>query len=333
MIDQLHDITVARRTVLKLGFGATLALSTLRAVAQTDVGKVILGFPAGAGLDPLARMVADKLRGSYLPSMIVENRAGAAGRIAVESLKRAPRDGSQLVITPASPLVLAPYTHKQLPYDPVADFAPVSTMLNYRLGLQVGPGAPGVTTFAEYLAFVRKHPKNAAFGSPGIGSMQHFLGQMFSRDAGVALTHVPYRGAPVLYQELLGGLIPAVFTPIGGDAMQRHKTGASRILAIASPTRAKELPDVPTFQELGFKNLVLSEWIGAFVPSGTPAEVINRLGAQLKVAMGSPDILEWCSLGGMEPSPSTAAELRQRVTKDMAFWKQELARSGFVATE
>lgn len=328
-----HDAHYSRRAVLRLGMGASVAFAAFRAVAQAEVGRVILGFPAGAGLDPLARMVADKLRGSYLPSMIVENRAGAGGRIAVESLKRSPKDGSQFLITPASPLVLAPFTQKQLPYDPLADFSPVSTLLNYRLGLQVGPGAPGVTTMAEYLAFVRKKPENGAFGTPGIGSMQHFLGSMFSRDAGVAMTHVPYRGAPVLYQELLAGLVPAVFTPIGGDAMQRHKAGITRILAIASPTRARELPDVPTFLELGFKNLVLSEWIGAFVPAGTPPEAVTRLGTQLKAAMTSPQIIDWCSLGGMEPTSSTAAELRQHMVSDLSFWKQEVPRSGFVAME
>jgi tripartite-type tricarboxylate transporter receptor subunit TctC len=327
------DIEISRRSLMKGAVGMALgATAWAAAQAQADLGHVILGFPAGAGLDPFARILADKLRGAYLPNVIVENHPGAGGRIALESLKRAPKDGSYLIITPASALVLAPYTTRQVPYDPLADFEPVTTVLVYRMGLQVGPGAPGVKTVADYVAWVRKNPGKATFGTPGTGTMQQFLGEMFQRDAGVSLQDIPYRGAPPLYQDLISGQIPAVFTPIGGDSIERDKAGTTKILAIASPARARELPDVPTFAELGYKDLVLSEWIGVFVPAGTPPQVIDRLGAEIKRALATPEMTTWASTGQLIAT-STPAELRERLVNELGYWKRVVAEFGYVPTD
>lgn len=329
-----QSAAMSRRSVLRCAMAAAVGAPAFGNVfAQADVGHLILGFPAGAGLDPPARMIAERLRGSYLPNLIVENRAGAGGRIAVESMKRAPKDGTHFLITPASPLVLAPYTQKVLPYDPVKDLVPVTMLVNYRMGLQVGPGAAGVKTIADYLAWIRKDPANTAFGTPGIGTMQQFLGSMFAQAVGVRMTHVAYRGAPPLYQDLLGGQVPAVFTPVSGDSVERHRASTTRFLAIASPARAKELPDVPTFVELGFNDLLLSEWIGAFVPAGTPSDVVEKLGRSLRSAIASPEITNWASRGGQEIVTSTSSELRARMLNDMMYWKKLAADSGFNAME
>jgi tripartite-type tricarboxylate transporter receptor subunit TctC len=321
---------LTRRAALRYAVAGLTAPALLSAFAE-DVGHVILGFPAGAGLDPFARMVAEGLRGRYLPNLIVENRAGAAGQIAAESLRRAPKDGTYLLITPASPLVLAPHTQKNLPYDPVADFTPVTTLLNYQMGLQVGPGAPGVKTLAQYIEWVRKDPAHATYGTPGVGSMQHFLGTMFARAAGLPLQHVPYRGAPPMFQDLLSGQVPAVLAPVGGDSITRHKAGTVRMLAVASRTRLAVLPDVPTFVELGYPDLALSEWIGAFLPAATPAPNVEELRGALRVAMDSPGIAAWCALGGQERTFCTSAELRATIASDLQYWKRVVAETGFTA--
>ncbi len=327
--DRLH-----RRRLL--GAGAALLLGAGRsALAQAPAdkpGRIISGFPAGGGMDPLVRMLADRLRGKTLSSVIVENRTGAGGRLAIEAARTAPADGTALLFTPESPMVIFPQIYKKLSYDPVKDFIPLTTVFVTKMGLLVGPGAP-VKSVAEYLAWVKQDPKRAVYGSPGAGTMPHFLGTMFARAVGVPLTHVAYRGGAALSQDLLAGQLPAAFQPIGFDSVDRHRSGKLRVLAIADSARTKQLPDVPTFAELGHKGLQLNEWFGLFVPANTPAETVRALTAQVHAAMREPDIQAWLEHGQAEMLLTSGDEMAARMRSASADWARIVRETGYSAEE
>ncbi len=329
-----NEHTLPRRTLLAaaalLPLGAPVAGS-----AQTlgdKSGRIISGFPAGGGMDPLVRMLADKLRGKYAKAMIVENRAGAGGRIAIEAARTSPGDGATLLFTPESPMVIFPHIYKKLAYDPVKDFMPVTTIFSIKMGLVVGPGAP-VKTLAEYLAWVKQDPKRAVYGSPGAGTMPHFLGAMFARATEVPFTHIAYRGGAPMALELMGGQLPAAFQPIGFDSVDRHKNGRLRVLAIAENARTKQLPEVPTFAELGYKTLLFNEWFGLFVPAATPPDTVRSLAAQVHAAMREPDIQAWLENGQADMLLSTPEEMASRVRGGSAEWSRIVRETGYSPEE
>ena len=283
-------------------------------------------------MDQLARMLADKLRAPPFANIIVENRSGAGGRIAAEAFKGMPADGSALLFTPASPMVIYPHIYRKLGYRPLEDMVPMTSLHVTKLGLIVGPGAP-VKTLTEYLAWLKRAPQNAVYGSPGACTMSHFLGSMFARATGVALTHVPYRGGAPMSQDLLGGQVPAAFQPIGFDSVERHRGGKLTVLAVAEPKRSQQLPDVPTFAELGFEGLVVNEWFGLFAPAGTSAATVQAISQRARTAMQQPDIVTWLERGQADALTSTPEELGARLRSDLQRWGQIVEDSGFQAEE
>lgn len=300
---------------------ASLALGT-RAFAQVPdrTGRIVTGFPAGAGSDPIVRLVADKLRGRYLSALIVENKPGAGGRLAIETVRLAPADGGTILFSPASPITLFPSVYRKLSYDPQGDFTPVGTVYSTQLGFIVGPGAP-VKSLAEYLEWLQKNPKGGSYGSMGNGTMPHFLGAMFQRESKADLVHVPYKGMGPLSLDLLSGQVPASFSPIGQDAVERHRTGKARILAVASETRMKNLPEVPTFAELGYRNVAVQEWFGLFVPAKTPREQVQALAAALDEVLKEPELVALLERSQSMPLRSTPTQLAERIRTETAWWQ------------
>ena len=235
-----HD-PARRRAVVAMAAGLMLAggFSRARAQAIGKVARMITGSTAGVGLDPFARQLADKMRGVYAPNVIVENRPGAGNRLAVDAMRSAPADGTAMLFTPASAITIYPHVYKSLPYDPFRDLIAVTTTFNFKMGLVVGPACPA-KTLAEYLEWVKASPKNSSYGTPGAGTVPHFLAATFGREAGVTLLHVPYKGA-AYWQDILGGQIPAVFSPISRDTVGRHQEGKVRILAMAERVRTRRM--------------------------------------------------------------------------------------------
>ena len=179
----------------------------------------------------------------------------------------------------------------------------------------------------------KRAPQNAVYGSPGAGTMPHFLGSMFARATGVALTHVPYRGGAPMSQDLLGGQVPAAFQPIGFDSVERHRGGKLTVLAVAEPKRSQPLPDVPSFAELGFEGLVVNEWFGLFAPAGTSAATVQLISQRARTAMQQPDIVTWLERGQAGALTSTPEELGARLRSDLQRWGQIVKDSGFQAEE
>ena len=257
-----------------LALGIALA-ATAQAQTERPV-RIIVGFPAGATLDSLARQIADKLRAGLGQPVIVENRTGAAGRLAAEYVKSQPGDGVTLLMTPLANMVTMPHSHKGLRYDPFRDFAPVSHVASFQITFAVGPAVPS-QTLRDYVALVRKDPNAGSYASAAAGSIPHFLGVMFARTAGIELTHVPYKGTAPALTDLVGGQIAAAVMTVP-DIVPLHKAGKLRALAVAGARRSEALPEVPTFKEQGY-DLEGSGWYAVFAPASTPKETVERLSA------------------------------------------------------
>ena len=304
-----------------------LALSfALPAAAQDKTVKILVGFPAGAGLDTMTRLVADKMRSRLGQPVVVENRPGAAGQIAMSALKIAPADGLTLVMTPLVTVVTAPHVFAKLPYDAFADFAPVAHTANFLFAFSVGPAVPA-NSLADYVALVKKDVKFGNYASAGAGSLPHFFSLLFADTAGIPLNHIGYKGTAPALTDLLGGQI-AAFMGTVSDLANQQKSGRLRVLATSGAQRARDLPEVPTFRELGF-NIEGGGWYAAYAPAKTPRETVDRLANAIVEAIKSPDVREKLEALGMEPTGLGPAELARIHKADYDKWGPVIKASGF----
>lgn len=317
-----------RRQILTTA--GALAVWPFPASAQTlETARILTGFPAGGTVDAVARRVADRLRGGgYAKVVLVENKPGAGGRLAVDELRRSTNDGSSLLITPAAMITLYPHLYSKLSYG-LDDVTAVAGATRVVFGLGVGPAVPdAVKTLNDFLTWAKANPAKAAYGSPGAGSPPHYVGALLERESGVVLNHVPYRGTVPGIQDLLGGQIPSFIGPIG-DYLPHVKTGRLRVLATSGPTRSRFLPDVPTLAEQGFKPLEQVEWYGFFLPGKASADVVQRAAAAIRSAMSAPDMAEGLAQFGLEVAISSPAELSKAVKDEHAAWAPIVKRVGF----
>jgi len=308
-----------------LGFTGTAGAQTL------DVVKIVTGFPPGGTSDTLCRRVADKLRGDYTRSALVENKAGAGGQIAVQSMKGAPTDGSVILQTPASMLMIYPHIYKKLAYDAFTDVTAITLACNFDFGLAVGPAVPAaVKTVPEFLAWCKANPEAANFGSPAAGSVPHFIGVLLGRSAGIELKHVPYRGSQPAIQDLLGGQVQAVSAPVG-EFIQQVAAGKIRLLGVSGAQRSRFEPNVPTYVEQGLKDMAFSEWFGFFAPGGTPPAVVQRANSALRAALASQDVIDGVAVMGLEVASSTPEELAALLKASYDRWGPIVKQIGFTA--
>ncbi len=315
---------------------AGLLLDPGQTRAQTPAAGnafIVSGFPAGGMGDFVARPMAERLRGRYAANVLVESRTGAGGRIAVEHVKRAAPDGLTILQIPSSPMVLYPNTYRKLNYDPLADFIPVSSTVNYAFSITAGPGLPPeVRNLADYLKWAKANPRQASYGVPAAGSALHFVGMMLARESGVELTSVAYRGGAPLLQDVLGGQIPLSINVLG-EVAPHVRAGRLRSLAVTSGQRSPFLPEVPTLVEQGFKDIVVQEWLGWFVPARTPMETVNRLNALLREGLSAPEMVDSLARNSLQPITQGAEEFARLVRADLARWTPIVKASGFTAED
>lgn len=324
---------ISRRQALQsAGASALLASIGQAAWAQAlENLKIVTGFAAGGTSDTLCRRVATRMAPDYARTAVVENKTGAGGQIAVQYVKSAAPDGMTLLQTPTSILTIYPHIYKKLPYEPLVDLAPVSIACVFDFGFAVGPAVPlSVKTVPEFLAWAKANPLGANFGSPAAGSTPHFIGALLGKNAGIDMKHAAYRGTQPAMLDLLGGNISAVSGPIG-DITQHLPTGKIRILGVSGAKRSRFAPDVPTFAEQGVKDVTHSEWFAFLLPARTPAEVVNRMNAALKVALAQKDVVDGLAGFGLEAMSSTPAELTDLLKKDTAKWAPIVKAIGFTA--
>jgi len=321
---------------------ALLAATALAAAALRPAGlraqmlkkplHIVVGFPAGGATDVIARLLAERLRGRYAPAVIVDNKPGGAARIAVEYIKNAEPDGSEILVTPDFPLTVYPYSFRSLNYDPLRDLTPVAPTSSSTLTFVVGPAVPGeVRTLSEFVAWCKAQPEKAVFATTAAGSTTHFIGIMLANAAGIRLGPVHYRGGAPALQDLAGGHVPASVNPIG-EVIGQAAAGKIRILAVASPERSRFLPDVPTMRESGF-DVAFDTWVGALGPARMPPDVVAALNGAIGEAVGSPEMTESLARMGndtkFQPPDAFAAQLKADLTR----WGPVVKASGFVAEE
>jgi tripartite-type tricarboxylate transporter receptor subunit TctC len=311
--------------------GAALA-PTLAWSQSLDQVKIFYGFPAGSSGDSVARRVGEKLAGSAYTRnpAVVENKPGASGRIALESLKIAPADGSALALAPVSAVANYPFIYPKLSYEP-KDFAPVSIAAIAHHGLAVGPLVPAsVKTIKDFLAWAKANPGLANYGSPGAGSTPHFLGALLGLNSGTDLKHVPYRGSVPGVVDVVGGQVAAMITP-HGDFIANYKAGTLRILATTGPARSPYAPDVPTFAEQGFGELTTEEWFGFYAPARTPAAVLAAANTAINTALRDKSVQDALAVVGLIPHGSSIEAMAKWQQAEIDRWGPLIKRIGFTA--
>lgn len=327
-------MTDRRHFLHTLGSAAALgALAPLSALAQSlDQVRVIYGFPAGSAGDSVARRVAEKLAGTAYTKNpgVVDNKPGAGGRIAIETLKASPADGSVLALAPVSALSVYPHIYPKLSYKQ-EDVTQVSIGAVMFHGLAVGPAVPAeVKTLKDFLAWAKANPDKANYGSPGAGSMPHLLGALLGLRAGVPLRHVPYRGTVPSITDLVGGQVAAAMNP-SGDYLQYIKAGRVRVLATSGRQRSPYLPDVPTFTELGYPDVTSEEWFGFYAPAKTPAATLANANAAINAALKDKAVMDSLALVGLLAHGSSAQEMAADQKAEFERWAPLVKQIGFTA--
>jgi tripartite-type tricarboxylate transporter receptor subunit TctC len=307
---------------------ALLALvAAAPALAQDGVVKIVLGYPAGATSDILSRVLAEHMRGTLGRAVIVENKPGAGGRIANDTVKAAPADGSTLLLTPVASMAIFPHSYAgQLRYDPFNDFVPVAHLANFQLGLGVASAVPAAT-LGDYVNAVKKDPKLGFYASAAPGSIPHFFGVMFGREAGIELVHVPYKGTAAAMQGIAAGEVSAIST-VAADIATLVKGGKARLLAVSGEKRFALLPDVPTFREAGY-DLVALPWYALFAPAGTPQAAVDALSRAAVAAVRDRALHARLERLGLEPTGLAPAELARILKADYERWGPVIRASGF----
>lgn len=324
-----HVTTTDRRRLLRAGAGGLAALATLSFGHRADAARgdpmhILCSGPAGSIPDLVARAVADQLTTTLGLRALVDNRPGASGQISVSALKGAAADGSTLLLAQGAITTVYPYLYAKLAYDPAVDLQPVSLASEMLLALAVGPAVPReVTTLADFLDWIRKHPALANIGSPGTGTLPHLLEAMLFRKAGVAWQHVAYSGGPPAVTDLLGGQIAALALP-EGLLRQHHAAGRVRVLATSGPARSAYLPEVPSFVEQGHPELVVKEWFAFFASGRVPKATVETTSAVLREAISRPGLSAVFAQAGMTPASSLPSTLSARILNEQLYWQPVL---------
>ena len=322
--------TTRRHFMLQSTALAAGALPLASLAQGSELARILVGFPAGGTSDAMSRRIADKLRGQYAANVVVDNKPGAGGQIAISTLKDAPTDGSTLLLTPSSMLSIYPFVYKTLPYKPLEDVQPVSLACYFNHAFGVGPAGPAsVKTVKDFLAWAKANPDKANYGSPGAGSMPHLIAALLGKLTGQELKHIPYRGSAPGIQDLLGGQISAMSSPVG-DYLPYLKTGKLRLLAISGQNRSPFVPDVPTYRQQGYP-ITVREWYGVFLPGKAKPETVRRAAAYLQPALAQQDVITSMAQLGMEVQSSSPQALGDLLKADAEEWRRLIKQIGFTA--
>ena len=314
----------------KLTLAFSLALLSLASFAQVDKPvKLLVGFAPGASTDTAARLLAERMKDELKQPVTVDNKPGAAGRIAAEMLKNAPADGSTILITPIVVPVLAPLVFSKLSYDPVVDFAPVAHVANFQFALSVNATHPA-RNLQELVGWFKANPTQANYGTPAPGSLPHFFGVMLARDAGLDLVHVPSTGGGPLMTALVGNQVSSAIDTLV-DQIELHRTGKIRLLATSAAQRSPLLPEVPTFGEAGLKGVEGTAWFAVYAPAKTPEATVRQLNAAINKALAVPELRERFGKLGLEPTGGSPADLTAAMKRDTDRWAPVVKASGFRA--
>jgi len=308
---------ITRRT-----FAAALAMCATPAAFSQDAPayptqplRIIVPYPAGGATDTLARMVASKLQESWGQTVVVENKPGASGTMGNDLVAKAPRDGHTILMA-ITALIQVQWLMPKLPYDAVKDLQPLVQVATTNSIFVVPVSAPA-STLKEFIALAKSHPGSYNYGSYGIGTSSHIQGSLLNLQAGLDLTHVPYKGAAPLLQDLRGGQLSSAFVDM---ATARPHLEYMKVLAATGPQRNKALPKVPTFAELGFQSFEPVGWFGLFMPAGVPAPITAKFIGEASRILRTPDVVARIEALGMTPGELKGDEFARVVKSDAAVY-------------
>ncbi|TXL77692.1 tripartite tricarboxylate transporter substrate binding protein [Vineibacter terrae] len=313
-----------RRFLVKstLALGALCGTGTAQAQTYPTTGvKMVVGFSPGGTVDVVARVLAEHLTTTLGQTFIVDNRTGANGMLAAQTVAKAEPDGHTIFVSNSSSITLNPTLFKNLTYDPERDFTPVTTVVAVPLILAVNPDNPetaSVKTFQDFLALVKAKPGAVPFGSAGVGNITHLAFELLGDRAGFKMMHVPYRGAAAAQAAIFSKEVIAIFDTMA--AVPHVRTGKLRALAVSSSQRLPALPDVPTVAELGYPGFDITFWVGLFVPKATPQGIVDRLNREVIAATAVPAVRAKLEMQGgvLTQTPAAFAAKVKSETAELA---------------
>lgn len=288
---------------------------------------IVVGFTAGGSTDIITRLLAEDLRKSWGQSVIVENRPGAGGNIGAAYVAKANPDGYTLLMSSPGPLAINASLYSNLPYDHLRDFTPVTLVVHVPLVLVVNPRSVSATTFKAFLAEVRASPGKFFFASTGTGTSSHLAGELLKVQAGLDMTHVPYKGAVALNDVLSGESVQCMFATIP-SVMGHIRAGKLRAIAVTTAKRTAALPELPTIAESGYPDFEASSWFGLVGPRGLPREVVVKLQADIARALARPEMREKLTQHGVDPVGGTPEAFGEYMRAETAKWAKLVKSSG-----
>jgi tripartite-type tricarboxylate transporter receptor subunit TctC len=315
--------------MLRRTFGA-LSLATLAAPAaraQGDkVAKLVVGFPAGQATDIIARLLAESLKPELGETVIVDNKPGQGGSIALGQVARAAPDGSTMVLSPLAAMVINPHLYKNVAYNSQTSFEPVARVCDLPLVLVVHPSLP-VKSLPELVAYAKANPDKLSHPSSGNGTLSHVAMEEFKAKAGIRILHVPYQGSPPAMNDLVSGTVQVAMDTV--TVTKPHiDAGRLRLIAASTSQRLALFPDTPTIAEQGFPGLEASAWLAVLLPAGTPADKVQRLSDAVVKVVGEPAMQQKFLAAGAIPHPMNAAQFAAFLRSEDRRWSKVIAESG-----
>ena len=316
---------------MKIRTFLALALLAFASLARADDYpskpiRFVVPYPAGGPLDTVARLLGQKVSESMKQPIIVDNRPGAGGNIGADFVAKAAPDGYTILMGAVATHAINPTLYSHIPYDPVADFMPVTQVASTPNVLVVNPSLPAKNV-REFIAYAKANPGKLNFGSGSTGSAGHLAGELFKTMAGVDMTHVPYKGAGPAMQDLVAGQIQLMFDNLA-SSLGQIRAGKVRALAVTTAKRTSLAPDLPTIAESGLPGFDINTWFGVFVPAKTPQPIVDRLHAEFTRALAMPDVRQKMVDLGAEPVGSTPAEFAALIRSEKDKYARVIKASG-----
>ena len=288
--------------------------------------RFVVPYPAGGPLDSVARLLAQKVGESVKQPVVVDNKPGAGGNIGADLVAKSPPDGYTILMGAVATHAINPTLYASMPYDAARDFTPITQVASTPNVLVVNPAVPA-TDVKSFVAHAKANPGKLNFGSGSTGSAGHLAGELFNAQAGVKMTHVPYKGAAPAMQDLLGGRIDLMFDNLASSLAQ-VKAGKVRALAVTTARRSSLAPELPTIAESGLPDFDISTWFGVFAPAGVPREVVDRLHAEFTRALAAPDVREKMLALGAEPVGTRPEEFAAYIRREADKYARVIKASG-----
>ena len=323
-------MNLIRRCLVVLALAALAGLAQAQPYPSKPI-KFIVPFPAGGDLEPVARALGDHFQAAWGQPYIVEFKAGAQAMIGTEFVAKSPPDGYTLLICSVGAMTINPSLYAKVPYTVGKDIVPVSLVATTPMVLVVGPKMPA-KTWGDFLAYVKSNPTKVSIASAGVGNVTHLTAELFARQAGLQMVHVPYKGAQAVIADLLGGHIEMYFNPLP-SARGYVRANADKVtpLAVTSAARSPILPEVPTLDELGIKGFDVNSWYGLCAPGGMARDLMATLAAEVARAVASGPLTERLRGYGMSPRANTPEQFAEEIRRESAQWAKIIAERGIKA--